>query len=1073
MLRKLSITFFVLILLLGGVMGYLQYMKIKKPISPAIDAIPTDAFIIIQSVNSQAVWQTLNQSNALWTDLKKIGVCATLNSNLVKLDSIATEDSRLSNLLQKSPLFVSYHKVDSNNVEALISCNVPNSIEENEIKQLIENTVDKSTVFSEYLYQNAIVHEIKYRGTNGKTLCYAKLKGTFIVSYSPELVKRSITHINTNKSLAQDASFNKVYNSVGNGVDASVFINFGNINTFMPMLFNGSTLKDFGQLSTLACWTVLDTKFTGNSVQFNGFTYAKDSLNNYLCVFKNLKPQPLQGALIMPTNVSTYLSITFDNYSSFNTNYKKYLQRNGTLKYYTESIDKLKEKHGVDVEKIMNNVFIQEIDLFKLDDLDSANSELINIHCTDGAIAYTQFKDLFSTTVTQLNNDEPEIDAENDSLQHIQDSTQRLKPKAGIYKVKTSNLFSTLLGGFYANTSSNYVLYYKNDFVFAKSKAALEQVYQAIADNTTLAQNEGYLKFAQSTAAKANINWYMNGSKATNFIAQKINLNAALELNRYTEVLDKTEGFIMQLTSTGSEMLLTNIYARYNALSKTPDNTLWKVKLDSAILSQPFIVTNHTNNTHEVIVQDAAYNLYLISCTGEILWKHKIKGAIQGKITQVDKFKNKKLQYVFSTSSHIYMLDRNGKDIENFPIQLAAKASNAVSVFDYDKQRDYRLVIACDNNRIYNYDTDGGAIGGWNNTTWNSPIHCNIGWFAVKGKDYITVVQDNGTATFVDRKGATIEAYDKAFVVGTKHQLCYSIKDKKENSCVITTDNEGTVQKLFVDGHKETLSINKLSPEHYIDVIDFNEDGEDDYMITEMNYVAAFDNTKKMLFNHKFKSAITQQPTIHKTNANHYKVGVVTALSSEIFLINNDGSIAEGFPKNGTTNFTMADANKDEINDIIVGTSPNYVTAYSLTEAGKLYKPKEIKTKPTVQEEEAKEPIVKNKKEEPKKQKTNTSTDKKQTTDKNKNKENGKSKEKTKTNDKKTTDKDTKKTAADKKKTTDTKKETDKKTKAKEDVKTKPKPKDKPKEKTKPKPEEKKDTNDDDDDKIINDSSEG
>ncbi len=293
----------------------------------------------------------------------------------------------------------------------------------------------------------------------------------------------------------------------------------------------------------------------------------------------------------------------------------------------------------------------------------------------------------------------------------------------------------------------------------------------------------------------------------------------------------------------------------------------------------------------------------------------------------------------------------------------------------------------------------------------------------------------------------------------------------KKKTCVITTDNEGTVQKLFVDGHKETLSINKLSPEHYLNVIDFNEDGEDDYMITEMNYIAAFDNSKKMLFNHKFKSTITQQPNIHKTNANHYKIGAVTALSSEIFLINNDGSVAEGFPKNGTTNFTMADANKDEINDIIVGTSPNYVTVYSLTEAGKLYKPKVIKPKTTHQEtNEVKEPEAKRKKETPKKEKTNTQAEKKKTTDKiekEKNKEKDKPKEKTKTSDK-----DTKKTTSDKKKTIDPKKETDKKTKTKEDVKTKPKPKDKPKEKPKPKPEEKKDTNDDDD-KIINDSSEG
>ena len=453
------------------------------------------------------------------------------------------------------------------------------------------------------------------------------------------------------------------------------------------------------------------------------------------------------------------------------------------------------------------------------------------------------------------------------------------------------------------------------------------------------------------------------------------------------------------------------------------------------------------------------------------LWKRNIHETIQGKITQVDKFKNKKLQYVFNTATAIYMLDRNGKDIENFPMKLPAKATNNVSVFDYDKQRDYRLVIACDNNRVYNYDTDGGAIGGWNNTAYPTAIHANIGWFNVKGKDYITIVEDNGTVTFVDRKGTAINTYNKVFVMGSNHQLCYSLTDKVATTCVLTTNNEGAIQKLFVDGRSETISINKLSPAHYLDVIDFNEDGEDDYMITEMNYVAVFDKNKKMLFNHKFKSAITQQPTIYKTNANHYKIGVVTALSSEIFLVNNDGSVAEGFPKNGITNFTLTDANKDDINDIIVGTSPSYVTAYSLTEAGKLYKPKEVVVeKEEVKKETKKELESKVKKEETKKVVAKIKTEKKETAT-----------EKKKTPVKSTTDKKEKDVKISKEKSKTTKKlDVEKETKTKKDgvekkksieIKKETTPK-KTKDKTKPKKEEPK-HDDSDDEKIINDSSEG
>jgi hypothetical protein len=1089
MLRKLAITFFVLILLLGGVMGYLQYMKIKKPISPAIDAVPSDAFIIIQAINAQAVWQNFNQGNPLWTDLKKNGVFEKLNIDLTTLNNVISSDSRLESLIQKNPLFISYHKTDTNTIDVLITCNVPNNIEEEEIKQLIENNVDKSTVFSEYLYQNAIVHEVKYRNQTNKTMCYAKLKGTLVVSFCTSLIKRSIDHLNTNNSLAQNASFNKVYNAVGNNVDASVFVNFGTINSFMPSLLNATALKSTGTLNNLACWAVLDAKLTANTLQFNGFTYTKDSLNNYLGIYKNLKPQLIHGTSVMPANVASYLTVTFDSYTNYITNYKKYLSKNNTLKQYANSIDKLNTKHSINIEKIMNNAYVQEIDLFKLSDADSNNSDIINIHCTDGKIAFNQFKELFTSAPTDNNLITDIVANENDTNINFNDTLPKVYvPKTAIYKLKENKVFSALLGSIYSTVSSNYVLYSNNDFIFASNKATLEIIKTAIKENTTLSSTDGYKNFSKTTSPKANLQWYVSGNKASDVFAKKMNINAALELSKYYEILDKTEGFIVQLTSTGNDMMLTNLYAKYNALTKTIDNTLWKTKLDTAIIAQPHMVINHTNNTKEVIVQDALNNLYLLSCTGEILWKRTLNGVVKGNITQIDKFKNKKLQYVFNTATSIYMLDRTGKDIENFPLKLTSKATNEVGVFDYDKQRDYRLVIACDNNRVYNFDADGGAIAGWNNAPYNSAIHTNIHWFAIKGKDYITVAQDNGTLSFVDRKGTAIATYSKAFNIGDKHQMCVSIKDKVDNSCVITTDNEGTVQKLFVDGHKTSMSINKLSPNHYLDVVDFNEDGNDDVMITEMNYVAAFDEYKKMLFNHKFGSNITQQPTVYKTTANHYKVGVVTAQTSEIFLINNDGSIAEGFPKNGITNFGMTDANKDEINDVIVATAGNYITAYSLTEAGKLYKPKELKPTTTNADvktnsvDEPKEPIIKKKelkketvKDIKKEAKKDTKKEDIKNDKKKENKKEDKKTDKTKPNNK-NEPKDSKSNNNKdvlKKKTTSDKTKEELKDKTKDKIKPKDKLKDKIKSKDKTKPKEERKPDNNDDDKIINDSSEG
>ena len=51
----------------------------------------------------------------------------------------------------------------------------------------------------------------------------------------------------------------------------------------------------------------------------------------------------------------------------------------------------------------------------------------------------------------------------------------------------------------------------------------------------------------------------------------------------------------------------------------------FNVTLDADIIMQPHFVTNHRTKQKEIVVQDVNNNLYLISNTGKVLWKKKLK----------------------------------------------------------------------------------------------------------------------------------------------------------------------------------------------------------------------------------------------------------------------------------------------------------------------------------------------------------------------------------------------------------------------------------------------------------------
>src|SRR5690606_19585162 len=132
----------------------------------------------------------------------------------------------------------------------------------------------------------------------------------------------------------------------------------------------------------------------------------------------------------------------------------------------------------------------------------------------------------------------------------------------------------------------------------------------------------------------------------------------------------------------------TKAQASANAVSEELN-----IKLDTDLLNTPQFVTNHITKEKEIVVQDINNNLYLISNTGKILWKKQVEGPILGTIEQIDIYRNGRLQLVFATPHRVYVMDRNGKDVGPFPAKFNDNITQPLSVFDYDKNKNYRKLV--------------------------------------------------------------------------------------------------------------------------------------------------------------------------------------------------------------------------------------------------------------------------------------------------------------------------------------------------------------------------------------------
>ncbi|NPA43609.1 MAG: hypothetical protein GXO27_06255 [Chlorobi bacterium] len=165
---------------------------------------------------------------------------------------------------------------------------------------------------------------------------------------------------------------------------------------------------------------------------------------------------------------------------------------------------------------------------------------------------------------------------------------------------------------------------------------------------------------------------------------------------------------------------------------------------------EPRWVYNHLSGKYELVYQDAQNRIVLVTAKGKRRWAKDAGGPVLGEIRQVDMYKNGKRQFVFATPSGIYVADIHGKYVAPFPLHLRVEAP--LAVFDYEGNKNYRLMAASDG-YLKVFDLKGREVKGFKPLKYDrppadAPRHIRIGT-----KDYILVWFPDGTLRILNRRG--------------------------------------------------------------------------------------------------------------------------------------------------------------------------------------------------------------------------------------------------------------------------------------------------------------------------------
>ena len=584
-----------------------------------------------------------------------------------------------------------------------------------------------------------------------------------------------------------------------------------------------------------------------DKILLNGLSYVDDSTKISNNIFNGLISSKLKNYEIVPKNVSRLKSFNLSSYSNYKNNSK---------------LEDLKEDR---LSSIVNENLIEYSELILNED------QLFIIRLKDIQL----FKDYLS---------------ENNNIK----STHR---NFNIYD-------NTFLDYKLTNSVIKYnykkkILVFKNHIVFSDNETTLIEFINENLKGNTLQEDSS---FNNSLTEISSFNT-LNNNYFTNS-----DYNFFKELN----ILNSKNDF----TENSFQLVQDNEIIHFNAIiskAKASKNNLkiskqFEVEIDEEILMNPHFIKNYATKKLDIVVQDKKNNLYLISNKGSVVWKRKIGQPILGKISQIDLYKNGRLQLIFNTKNKVFVLDRNGKEVKPFPKSFNDDITQPISIFDYDKNKNYRILVT-QGKELLLYDKNGKKVNGFKYSRSNSKITSSPKHFRILNKDFI-VFKTGKKLKILNRRGRErIKLKDEVVL---SNENIFKLDNK-----LITITNDQKLVEIDISG---TVSLSNLLNSKNLKL---NTDNYNNIIILDENKMRLNSSYVDLPFSNY------NTPKLTKINNNLF-VSLFDSQNNKSYLFNKNLQPNSSFPIYSLIPTEFGDMNNDKKIHVIASKITKTISIYTI-----------------------------------------------------------------------------------------------------------------------------------------------
>lgn len=502
-----------------------------------------------------------------------------------------------------------------------------------------------------------------------------------IASKSDALVKSSMRHLLKGVSILDAPGFASAAGMVDS--DDAVFFSNAHAARLFPTLMNGRTSALSSFAADFSDWTVFGLSAPSDSqpVFARGAAFHDGDTENFMTVFEQMPAGQSLMADVLPSYVFAATSLPMKDVETYMSAYQSYRNSNQALQTYQARQKELADKAGIKPVDFIQRLEVKEV--VKASFLVAGKKESVNLLRVDNMDVPLVFK---GTDITSLKGYVPKV--------HVWPYASFTASVFGDFFLLPDESCFTCIGDWIVTGSLASVQEYVDDKVLEYSLC--DYLKDAGYENLISSRHVSYLSYVSLTEAfSPAYDIFRPGFRNI--------------LKPFVEGCDCAAAVVCAEKDRKNTVLTAEIRRFEPQKSKAP---IFERDTVVVIPKGPFKVMNSGTGKENLFYQNAHLSLCLQQ-DGKDLWGIPFKKPICGTASTVDYYANGKLQFIFGAGSQIYLIDRLGRYVNGFPVDLGKEILLGPAVYDFNGTRKYNIMVLHKDKTIHMYNLKGQKPALW------------------------------------------------------------------------------------------------------------------------------------------------------------------------------------------------------------------------------------------------------------------------------------------------------------------------------------------------------------------------